>query len=174
MLCIFQGKERLRDAVGSIISDGRSAGDIQEDIHAQVGPCEHAATKQCRSGGLFALDLVKETIGAATKRLREEHAKKHLPFDASTVRDEDCLTTQVGESRSSLVVFVSPSLLKDDGTPVTIEDFRDNHSFGNGVTANSRVELKDGSVRHLSWCVFPEGTTLSNEQLNKLQVIFEN
>ena len=176
MLCIFQGKERIRDANRNIISEGRDAGKIQTDIHTKVGQCEHSNAVQERKEGCFNLVLKTETITEAATRIRKEHEDKHFPFDSATVKSGDCQTSIVGETLSATPreVFISPLLKKDDGTPVVIADFPDGHKFGNGVTANSRVKLKDGSVRYFTWCVLPEGVVLTPAQKDLLCSICEN
>lgn len=176
MLCILQGKEKIKDKDGSIISQGRDAGKIQTDIHAQIGQCEHDPTIQHKKEGCNVLTLKKETLVDATKRIKKEHTDKHLPFDPTTVVETDCQTSTVREklSTNSREVFISPLLKKKDGSPVVIDDFPDNHAFGNGVTANSRVKLKDGTELYFTWCVLPEGTVLSNAQKTKLCSICED
>jgi hypothetical protein len=53
-------------------------------------------------------------------------------------------------------VYISPSALKQDGSAITLADFPDNWSFGNGVSCNTQVTLQDGTIKILSWVVFPD------------------
>ena len=39
---------------------------------------------------------------------------------------------------------------------LTLDDFPAEWSFGNGVTLNARVHLKDGEAHRLSWVVFDD------------------
>lgn len=176
MLCIFKGKKRIRDKKGKVLTEGRIAGDIQNDIHAQFGQCEHSNTIQHRKEGCFILVCHKETITEAKKRIRDEHKINHLPFDPATVVESDLQKSVVGEALSRVPhqIHISPSIKKDDGSSVTIEDFPDEFSFGNGVTANSSVTLKDGSKMCLTWCVLPENTIINSSQKTSLCSICES
>jgi hypothetical protein len=49
-------------------------------------------------------------------------------------------------------VVISPSLIE---AGLTMLDFPDGFSFGNGVSCNSEVPMKGGAVFNLSWTVFP-------------------
>lgn len=176
MLCILPGKEKIKDASGLVVSCGRDATCIQADIHSQIGSCEHGQEIQHRKEGRCVLGIKKETIQEATLRIKKDHADKHLPFDASTVVDSDLEVSVISEAISPLKrdVFIDPALRKADGSPVLLDDFPDGHSFGNGVTANSLVKLKDGTKLFLTWCIFPAGTTLDKVQKQKLCLICES
>jgi len=175
MLCIFEGKETIRDDKGKIIAKGRYAGEIRDDIiaHAQLPNPQYGSEIQHKKEGLNRLTLKKETLAEAKKRIGDEHATQHLPFDPTTVTAQDLQETIVSESieQSPREVYISPSLKKKDGSPVTIGDFPDNFSFGNGTTANVKVPLKDGTELFLSWCVLPYGTNLTPAHKNALHSI---
>lgn len=68
-------------------------------------------------------------------------------------------------------VWISPNLKKADGSPVTLQDFPDGFSFGNGVTCNATVALKDGSILILSWLLTP--ADLIPGKLTAVQQIME-
>ena len=175
MLCIFSGPTRTVKQIPGQKPVRLIAGDCQKNIHTNVGDCEHSPAIQERKEGCFKFNLVKETLAQARKRIKGEHRKKHLPFDPATVTDADCETKTVGETKlPARSVFISPALRKDDGSKVTIDDFPDSHSFGNGVTCNSTVRLKDGSKRIVSGCVFPENMEWTvRTKYNTLRKIFE-
>ena len=175
MLCIFSGPTRTVSQIKGQKLVRLDAGKCQKNIHSKVGDCEHDPAIQERKEGCFKLKFVKETLAQARKRISEEHRKQHLLCDLESVTDADCKTEIVGETKfPTRTVFISPSLRKDNGTKVTIDDFPDTFSFGNGVTCNSTVTLKDKSKRIMSWCVFPEnmGWTVRTKY-NTLRKIFE-
>ncbi len=185
MICIFAGPTKTIEP--AVVVGGqtvkkvvrRIAGECQSEIHLQCGDiCEHSPSICERKEGCFELDLKKETIAEATVRIRLEHQRQHLPFDPNSVTDSDCQTKTIGEKCiakiSDRTVMVSPALKKDDGSLVTIEDFPENFSFGNGVTCNSTVRFNDGSKRIISWCVCAdenEATVMS--KFNIMRKIFE-
>lgn len=184
MLCIFSGPTKTIEP--AVVVNGvtvkkvvrRIAGECQSEIESQVCKCEHSPAICERKEGCFELNLKKETIKEATERIRLEHQRKHLPFDANSVIELDCQTSTVGEKciakTPDRIVLVSPALKKDNGMPVTINDFPDSFSFGNGVTCNSTVTFKDGSKRIISWCAFPDNMEWTvRAGYNKLRKIFE-
>lgn len=185
MICIFAGPTKTIEP--AVVVGGqtvkkvvrRIAGECQSEIHLQCGDiCEHSPTIQERKEGCFELNLKKETIAEATARIREEHRRQHLPFDPNSVTEADCQTSTAGEKCiakiSDRTVIVSPALKKDDGTPVSIEDFPENFTFGNGVTCNSTVRFKDGSKRIISWCVCTdESESTVGAKFNIMRKIFE-
>ena len=175
MLCIFLGPTKTIKQIKGQKPIRLIAGDCQKNIHVKVGDCEHDPAIQERKKGCFKLKLVKETLEQARKRISEVHRKNHLPFDPASVTDADFETKTVGETKlPTRTVFISPALRKDDGSKVTIDDFPDTWSFGNGVTCNSTVTLKDGSKRIMSWCVFPENMRWTvRTKYNTLRKIFE-
>lgn len=77
-------------------------------------------------------------------------------------------TLDLSASGSNRKTYISTSI---EG--ITIESFITGSSFGNGVTCNVAQKLKDGTKERFSWCVFPQGTTLTDAQLEQLRVIFE-
>jgi len=175
MLCVFLGPTKTVKQIPGQKPVRLSAGECQKNVHTRVGECEHDPRIQERKEGCFKLNLVKETLAQARKRISEDHRRKHLLCDLESVTDVDCKTTKVGETKLPVRnVFISPALRKDDGSRVTIGDFRDNWSFGNGVTCNSTVTLKDKSKRIVSWCVFPENMGWQVRiKYNTLRKIFE-
>jgi len=175
MLYIYKGTKRIKDQLGNIISQGRDAGTIQNDVHTQIGECEHNASVQHKKEGKNILILKKETIAEARTRIQNEHKEKHLPFDPVSVVEEDLKISLESESISPILreVYVSPNCKKEDGSDITIDDFPDGWSFGNGVTANASVRLKNGELVYLTWCSFPEGTVLTSNQKAQLRSICE-
>jgi len=175
MLCIFSGPTKTVSQIKGQKPIRLDAGECQKKIHSKVGVCEHSPAIQERKEGCYKLKLVKETLEQARKRISEEHRKQHLLCDLESVTDGDCKTEIAGETKlPTRSVFISPALRKDDGSRVTIDDFPDTWSFGNGVTCNSTLTLKDGSKRIMSWCAFPEnmGWTVRTKY-NTLRKIFE-
>jgi len=175
MLCIFEGKEKIKNELGEIVQEGRGAGEIRDDIisHPQLPNPETDPSVQHKKEGRNRLMLKKETLAEAKKRIGDEHSVKHLPFDPTTVTVQDLQESIVSENiePAPREAYISPSLKKKDGSPVTIDDFPDNFSFGNGTTANSKVILKDGTELYLTWCVLPAGANLTPVQKTNLHSI---
>lgn len=53
-------------------------------------------------------------------------------------------------------VMISPACVKSDGASITIDDFPDNWSFGNGVTVGATVSIAGSEPCVLSWAIFPD------------------
>lgn len=157
MLCIFQGPTPV-----NLI-----AGDVQTAVQAQVVACEHSPAVQERQDGCYDLQTRPETLDELHARLARENNVGVLVIQDMLARSVglDPTLQQVvnGETRrpGTRKVLISPNLVKDDGSPVQLADFPDNFSFGNGVTTNSWVTLRDGSMRVLSWVVFPDASEAS-------------
>ena len=153
MLCIFQGPTPM-DLI---------AGDVQRATEAQVAACEHSHTVQERKEGCFDLRTRPETPNELHARLAEDNGVGPSVVADLLARgvggfDPSLRPVITGETRrgGTRKVRISPNLVKDDGSPVRLADFPDKFAFGNGVTTNSTVRLRDGSVRVLSWVVFPD------------------
>jgi len=69
------------------------------------------------------------------------------------------VTPAIAEAEAQLLkpitdeVIISPSL-REAG--LTMLDFPDGFSFGNGVSCNARVPMKNGAFFDLSWVAFPQ------------------
>ena len=153
MLCIFKGPTPI-----NLI-----AGDIQAAVEAQIAPCEHGPTVQERQDGCYDFQTRPETLAEINARLAAENGVGAPVIADMLARNVAGLNStpqpvKIGETRRAgpRRVRVSPDIVKADGSPVTLADFPDNFSFGNGVTCNSQVTLKDGSLHVLSWVVFPD------------------
>lgn len=176
MLLIFKGTERIKDINGFILKQGKNSSEIQNEIQKKNKDCEHLKTIKHTKEGRELLTLKKETILEAQIRLKNKHNKEHLPFDPLTVTENDLQEEVISStlSQNPREIYISPSLIKKDGTKITIDDFKDGFSFGNGVTANSSVQLKDENNYFLTWCVFPENTKLDKKEIDDLQFLIEN
>jgi len=53
-------------------------------------------------------------------------------------------------------VMISPACLKSDGLAITINDFPDGWTFGNEMTVEVTVPIKNSAPCVLSWAVFPD------------------
>lgn len=153
MLCVFQGPTPLN----------LSTGDVQKAIEAQIAPCPAGPVVQERKEGCYDFQFRPETLDETHARLvRENNVGAPVIADmlARNVPGLDSAPQQVviGERRrpGARKVRISPNLVKDDGSPVRLVDFPDGFSFGNSVTTNSEVRFQDGSVRVISWVVFPD------------------
>lgn len=166
MLCIF--KTPL-EPTGTIGGDGlakvrakRPAGDVQLGVEAAIGKCHHGPDIQFRKEGAKRLTLataivVKRRADGSKVNDTEAASAKAQPkpfFDA--LYTEEAVTTVTGEIADAALnrVKVSPSLVKPNGSPVTLADFPENFAFGNGTTVGVKVRLKDSAEPvALSWCL---------------------
>ncbi|MFQ5852817.1 MAG: hypothetical protein ACE5JU_19840 [Candidatus Binatia bacterium] len=147
MLCIFKGPTPTNPA----------AGDVQSAVEAQVAPCEHANTVQERQDGCFDIQTRLETADEMYTRLMRQEGIGERATKVLFPNEQPSERVRTGETRrASQTVEISPALVKDDGSPVTLADFPDGWSFGNGVTCNAWVRLQDGSLHCMSWAVFPD------------------
>lgn len=176
MLCIFKTPlEPAKDIAGNVImrpgpggipmpkvKAKLAAGDVQSGIQAAIGQCVHGPDIQFRKEGCKRLQLQSRQV---LKR-RADHSPVTGPDEVSarasaqSVYDalyvEETEVSVVGEAPEPTLnrIFVSPSLTKPDGSPVSLADFPDNWSFGNGVTVGVAVPLKGfPEPVILSWCL---------------------
>ena len=153
MLCVFQGPTPM-----NLI-----AGDVQSAVDAQVVACDRSPAVQERREGCFDFQMRPETLDEIHARLAFENGIS-VPMVAHFLSqnvggfDPTLKQVVVRETRrpGPRKVRISPNLVKDDGSPVRLADFPDNWSFGNGVTCNVTVRLRDGSLRVISIVVFPD------------------
>jgi hypothetical protein len=159
MLLIFQGPSPM-----NLI-----AGDLQAAIHAQIGECEHSSTVQERSDGCYALEDRLETLDEVHTRLAEENNVGVIVIQDMLARGvlglqgqpKRILTGKVTKRSGPRQIFVSPSLKTKSGRSITIADFHKPYRFGNGVTANYRAILQDGTSLFISWCVLDGPTSVA-------------
>lgn len=168
MLCIFKGRPK----VGGVNLD---AGDIQVAVEAQVAGCEHDPTIQERQDGCYDFQARVETKNEMFARLASEQNVGERVARAVFAAEAPSQQVITGEARrSSRIVIVSDALLKDDGNPVTLADFPDGWSFGNGITCNSIVRLRNGTLSNMSWVVFPDATeSIVRSRLTNLRQLME-
>ena len=158
MICIFAGSGPNIDV-----------GVIQAAVEAQVASCEHDPEVQERQDGYFNLQRRAETIDEVNSRLASENRVGVAAIEDMRARGVGGLDTTPRqvltgvETRRAAAqqLMVSSNLVKDDSTSVTLADFPDGWSFGNGVTCNSDVTFKDGTRRIVSWVVFPDAAELT-------------
>ena len=175
MILIFNGPTPITTAAsGDQKAIRRDAGELKALVEAQSLTVEVAPTVQERQAGLYTLTLTQETAA-------ERHARKlpatglNFTFDAANdfFANDALESFQTAESRGSHTVRVSPVLVKAASAAVTISDFPTTTKFGNGVTANSKITLTDGTNVTVSWVVLAEGTTVSDGVFSNLQTAFE-
>ena len=70
--------------------------------------------------------------------------------------------------------MISPSCTKSDRTPITIDDFPDNWSFGNGVSVAVLVPGVTIGEERLSWAIFPDANAAAvRANYDTLRLIME-
>lgn len=167
MLCILEGV----DATDT--TRGRNALEMQELIEAQITALEHSSAVRHTVQGLNRVTVESayfDKNGAALSASEKSYIDSQDADLKSVlgIRDGEqdlADTLDLGVTRT---VNVSTSL-----SGITIDSFEPDHSFGNGCTSNHPTILKDASVVTISWCVFPDGTTLTADQLETLRTICE-
>ena len=167
MLCILKGVNPTDS------TRGRNALEMQALIEAQITALEHSSAVRHTVQGLNRVTVESVYFDKAGAALSESE-KSYIDSQDADLKsvlgirsgEQDTADTlDLGVTRS---VNVSTSL-----SGITIDSFEDDHSFGNGVTSNSPIVLKDSSIVNLTWCVFPDGTTLTSDQLETLRTICE-
>lgn len=164
MLCIFKANTVTNKY-------HPSAGETQAIIESKITPAEHSPTVQHRKEGKFKLSLktIKSWQGKELTP-QAEQALNRNPDLALLLGQPEEIITVTDEKKESGQVILSPSL-----NPLTLADFPDGFAFGNGVTCNVKVQMKDGTEHLLSWAIFPEDeapTVIDSYQ--KLRAIFED
>lgn len=162
MICIFLANPTL----------GLDAGEVQAAVEAQLAPLEHGPVEE-RPDGRFDIQLRIENEEEMLRRLAAERGTSLEVARAVFSDEQPSELVKVGESRVAgpRQVYISESL---DG--VTLDNFLPGRSFGNGVTLCGHVALNVGGVkftRIISWCIFPNGTTLTQDQRQTLRRLFE-
>lgn len=161
-----------RGSVVYKIKAKRDAGEAQSLIEA-VCPCEHGPTfshtrEGAKRGTLQAQAVLKWRESRSPVRVEDlpkARATANPVFDALYVEETETRVVNELPEPASDEVWVSPTLVKKDGSPVTIADFPDGWSFGNGVSCGVTVRLKDGTEVIVNWCVIPQtqrATALAN------------
>jgi len=158
MLCIFKTPlDPHPDVPGKLIAR-RSAGDCQAACHTEIAICEHDPTVQHRKEGRYLLNLDRHLVFLGQPLTPVQAAALQRNPDL-TLFDEVSEQVEVVSSDLDIIqreVIISPSCVKSDGTPITIDDFPDNWSFGNGVTVAGAVAIRGSRPCILSWVVFPD------------------
>ena len=170
MLCIFKA------VVKTETHRQKRSNQVQSEIEAVLPALEHDPAIRHTIEGVNKITSESVMVNNQGQDLSEDDKAyiekqeaqfkslmgiKEITRDKSDVLD----LSQSGNNRK---VHISPSI---DG--ITVESFEQGASFGNGVTCNVFQTLKDGTQLRFSWCVFPQGTILTVEQLEQLRVIFE-
>ena len=185
MLCVFKGP-----TIETIpASEGKNAvhlnaGEVQKGINSAFGAIiEHDHTvRHCQKGrlrGTAQQKIVLKWRQNRTPVLPEDEPKVRAIaspiFEALYV--EEAETTVVNEQPdiANDGIWVSPNLRKQDGSPITLADFPEEFSFGNGVTCNSWVTLKDGGRVLCSWMILnlTGKASMNAARLETLRQLFE-
>ncbi len=169
MLYIFAGPTTVtQPAENGNKAKYLDAGEAQSLIG--FGNCEHDKDCQHRKEGRFQKTFRPETVeerkvrvGSNIGRVRKAISRLASIVGRDVYADYPLLNIETGEVVEAQDVWISSNLKKDDGSPVTIDDFPENHSFGNGVSCNIQVRLRDGSIKLMSWCIL---TPLAHGNMN--------
>ena len=168
MLCIFQGKQstdsqRLRTPL-----------EMTTLIEDQLTALEHNPAVRHNKNGL---NRVTEQSVYIDKTGKDLTADEKAYIDSQDVSLKTVLGIKEGKQSTADVldlgvtrpVHISPSL---DG--ITMDVFDEDYYFGNGCTVNATKIISEGTSILLTYTVFPEGTTLTDDQLATLKTICES
>ena len=167
MLCIFQGKQstdsqRLRTPL-----------EMTTLIEDQLTDLEHSPTVRHNKNGLNRVTEESVYVDNEGKNLTADEKAYIDSQDASLksvlgIKEGKYPTADVLDLGVTRPVHISPSL---DG--ITMDVFDEDYSFGNGCTVNATKIISDVTSILLTYVVFPEGTTLTSDQLSTLKTICE-
>ena len=167
MLCIFQGQN------STVTQRLRTPAEMTTLIENQLTVLEHSPTVRHNKNGL---NRVTEQSIYIDKHGKDLTADEKAYIDSQDVNLKTILGIKEGKQSASDVldlgvtrpVHISPSL---DG--LTMDVFDEDYSFGNGCTVNATKIISDDTSILLTYVVFPEGTTLTNDHLATLRTICE-
>lgn len=177
MLTIFKTPLVEHPAISGKLIAKNAAGQCQDACHDQIGDCEHDPTICHEKDGRYLLALETKRYFRGQPMTAEQ--------DAALVRTPDLvqfsdITEQVEVVGAALdvtprEVMISPACLKSDGQAITINDFPDGWTFGNGVTVGVTVPIRDSEPCVLSWAVFPDsGIAAVQASYEALRAIMED
>ena len=144
MICIFRGPPPAN----------LTAQDIQQGIESQVALCQHDHTLQERQDVCCRATERLETSDEMYVRQSIEEGVTERVYRQLFPGEQPSRMVKTGETREQQVVRISPDVVKLDGSPVTLADFPPGFAFGNGVTSNTAVPLRNGDIIVMSWVVF--------------------
>ena len=167
MLCIFQGKQSTDS------QRVRTPLEMTTLIEGQLTALEHNPTVRHNKNGLNRVTEQSVYIDKAGKNLTADE-KSYIDSENANlksilgIKEGKHPTADVLDLGVTRPVHISPSL---DG--ITMDVFDEDYSFGNGCTVNATKIISEGTSILLTYVVFPEGTTLTSDQLSTLKTICE-
>lgn len=158
MLCIFKTPLVPHPDTPGKLQARVDAGACQELCHSQVAICEHDPAVRHQKEGRYLLALETKRYLRGQPITAEQDAALAANPDLLLFNDIEERVEVVGQALdvTPREVIVSPACVKSNGKKITIKDFPDNWSFGNGVTVGVSVPIKSSEPCVLSWAVFPD------------------
>jgi len=159
MLYIFKTPLKPHPETPGKMVAQNDAGVCQAACHSQVAMCEHDPTVRHEKEGRYLLTLKQQRYlrGVPLTSAQEDAIKSNPDLLLFEGIEEFTQEVEKALDLTPREVIVSPSCVKGDGTPITIDDFPDGWQFGNGVGIGS-VLIAESEVCHLSWVVFPDSS----------------
>ena len=157
MLCLFKTPLDPHPEIPNKLVARSDAGECQGVCHSQVAICEHDPTVQHRKEGSYILAMQQQRFLDGKPLTTDQEAALIRNPDLSEFYTIETLDVVVGSALdlNRREVMISPSCVKSDGTPITMADFPDNWTFGNGVSVAVTVPIQGSDPCILSWCSFP-------------------
>ena len=137
-----------------------SAGLVQEAIQTQIGGCIHDPTIQETSLGRLRLAIRQETSEERLTRIQTNLINSGLKLTAEAaeamwdINDiQQIISAKAFEEISRHIVIHDSIINPNNGKSLEWADIKDDFNFGNGVTCNSSITLKDDTKIPASWCL---------------------
>lgn len=125
---------------------------VRLQVNEDVGAPEDDPTIQVRKEGWYRLELVT---------VNKPDVVDGVDITVTT-QEPSGVETRLGPT----TIWVSPLL-----GAITLDDFPDGFRFGNAAAGSITLPLSEPTL--VDWVVFPYGTSLTSEQLYRMQEIFE-
>ncbi len=179
MIYIFKTKLEKHPEIKGKLRAVKDANECKELVETDISPIEHSnKVRNTKSGRrVMTFKKVKYIDGelASNQQLEALERNPDLQFfDKTKVEEREELELDTLDTSQMEVTF-SDSCIKPDGTTITLDDFPDDFSFGNGITVASSVPIKGAGMMVLSWVCFNDTEkTIVKEKKIQLQNIMEN
>ena len=152
MICIFKTPLDSHPVESGKLVARRSAADCQEACHSQVSNCECDPTVRHQKEGRYLLALERRRYFKGRPLTPEENAAVTANPDLLLFNEIEERDEVIGEALdvTTREVMISPACVKSNGRKITIKDFPEGWTFGNGITVGVTVPIRNSEP-----CVCP-------------------
>lgn len=152
-----QGQEVLSGGVPKLRVPN-IAGELQTLIEG-IAPCEHGGLEQLRAEGHFRHQTRPETEDemyaryAGGQGVGEDIVRALVSGGFLTApQPQQVYTSEIRVTDPAQIEIITTSALGG----LSLSDFPESFSFGNGVTTGNTIKLRDGGLQTIGWIVFPD------------------